>query len=267
MRKTLAFLKRDLLIDTTYRFAFALHLLGILFSVATYYFLARLMGPTVEEGLAEYGGSYFAFVLIGIAFWTYLSTALYAFSGPLHLEQVTGTLEAMLATPTSPLAILLGSSLWSFLLASANVLLYLLVGQFLFGLHLSLGGGLAALVVLGLTVVSFAGLGIMASGFILVLKRGEPVTWAFAAFSSLLGGVFYPVTILPEWLQTISALLPLTYALHALRLALLQGASWASLMQDMAVLLLFSVATLGMGLLAFRYAVRRAKMEGTLTHF
>jgi ABC-2 type transport system permease protein len=89
----------------------------------------------------------------------------------------------------------------------------------------------------------------------------------FNATSSILGGVYYPVTILPGWMQFFASLIPVTYALRAMRLALLQGAPLRELFSDILVLVIFSLVLLPASLLAFRYAVRRAKADGSLSHF
>lgn len=135
------------------------------------------------------------------------------------------------------------------------------------GMDLSGGNLPAALLVLILTVLVFSSLGILSASFVMVLKRGDPVTWMFNGLSTLLGGVYYPITVLPDWLQAISRLLPVTYALEAMRLALLQGASFAELWPNILALLIFGVTLLPASLLIFRYAVRRAKEDGSLTHY
>jgi ABC-2 type transport system permease protein len=110
-------------------------------------------------------------------------------------------------------------------------------------------------------------LGIIAASFIMVLKRGDPVTWVFGTLTNLLSGVFYPVGVMPEWMQFLSNFLPVTYALRAMRLALLQNASFSELLPDILILLAFCIVLLPASLVAFRYAVRRARDDGSLTHY
>ncbi len=129
------------------------------------------------------------------------------------------------------------------------------------------GNLLAALLILFLSIVIFSSLGILAASFVMVLKRGDPITWLFNVSFTLLGGVYYPVTILPEWMQTLSAFLPVTYGLRAMRLALLQGATWATLFPDLLSLFLFGLLLFPLSLSAFRFAVHRARQDGSLTHF
>jgi ABC-2 type transport system permease protein len=267
LRLAWAFLQRDLRSELSYRFAFALQLAGILFNVAVFYFLAQLLGEAAVPYLQPYGGDYFAFVLIGIAFVRYFGVGLSSFASSLRHAQTTGTLEAMLATPTNLSLIILSSAQWSYLITTLQVLVYLLVGVLFLGVDLGRGNYPAALLILLLTVFTFSSLGILAASFIMVLKRGDPITWVFSAVSALLGGVYYPIAVLPAWLRPLSNLLPITYALRGLRMALLQGASFRQLLPDVLALLAFSVVLLPLSLYAFRYAVRRARLEGSLTHY
>ena len=262
-----SFLARDWETETSYRFSFLFQFLGVFFSVAVFYFIAQLLGPAAAPYLAPYGGDYFSFVLIGIAFAGYFGVGLSSFSDSLRQAQTTGTLEAMLTTPTRLSVIILASSFWQYLMTTFRVLVYLAVGAFFLHVNLGKGNYPAALLVLLLTVTSFSSFGILAASFIMVVKRGNPITWLFSSISTLLGGVYYPITILPGWLQWLSNLLPITYALHAMRLTLLQGASLAQVGIDVLALALFSLFLIPISLYSFRYAVQRARIDGSLTHY
>jgi ABC-2 type transport system permease protein len=263
----MAFLERDYLTESSYRFSFLLQILNIFFTAAVYYFIAQLVGQAAAPYLEPYGGDYFSFVLIGVAFAGYFGVGLSSFANNLRQAQTTGTLEAMLATPTRLSTIIVSSSLWDYLLTTLRVVVYLLVGAGLLGVNLGAANYPAALLVLVLTVITFSSLGIVAASFIMVLKRGDPVTWAFSAFSSLLGGVYYPVEVLPAPLQALSRLLPITYALDAMRLALLQGASFGEIAGDLLALVLFCLVLVPLGLYSFRFAVRQARLDGSLAHY
>ena len=267
MLKVLAFVKRDSRLELSYRFSFLLQFCGIFFSVCLFYYVARLLGEAASPYLAPYGGDYFSFVLIGIAFGGYFGVGLSSFATGIRRAQMTGTLEAMLMTPTRLSTIVLCSSLWSYLITTFRVLVYLALGALFLGVNLGQGNYLAALLILALSVVAFSGLGIIAASFVMVLKRGDPIAWLFNVLSSLLGGVYYPIAVLPGWLQCLSRLLPITYSLRAMRLALLQGYSLSALAPDILALALFGLILLPLSLLAFRYAVYRARVDGSLTQF
>lgn len=267
LAKPLAFLRKDLQVATSYRLAFFLQVFGIGFTLTLFFFLSRLIDTTMNPYLGKYGGDYFSFVLIGVAVSNYLSTGLNAFSNKIRDEQVLGTLEAVLATPTRFSTYLLSSALWSFLWASFQIVVYLVLGLLFFGLELENPNYGAALLFLGLTVIAFSSLGIFAASFILVLKRGNPVNWIFTSLSRLLGGVYYPVAILPAWLQKAAYSIPLTYSLEGMRMALLSGEGIANLKKELAALLIFTVFSLVLGGAAARFAIRRARRDGTLGQY
>ncbi len=265
-KKAFSFITRDLVLATSYKFEFFLRLFFIFFSILTFYFVAKLVGGAGMEHLEPYGGDYFSFVLIGIAFSGYLMTALRSFSESIRGEQMMGTLEAMLVTPTSASAIITLSSLWNFIFTSFRVLMYLLIG-ILLGVDMSNANIIGAMAILILTIICFGSIGIISASFIMILKRGDPINMFFMGTSELFGGVLFPITVLPEWLQTISHILPITYSLSGMRHALLQGYSLHALAPEIIALSVFSVVLVPLSLLAFRYAVNKAKVDGSLVQY
>lgn len=262
-----AFLVRDFYTEISYRLAFAIGIGGILFRAFVFYFLSQLIGESATPLLQPYSDDYFSFVLIGIAFGGYFGVGLTGFARALRRAQTTGTLEAMMVTPAPVSLVIVGSAVWSYVYTTFRVLVYLLIGTLLLGLNLGNANYPAALVILLLSIISFASIGIIAASVIMVVKRGDPITTLFGNLANLIGGVFYPVEILPNWLQAIANLLPITYALRAMRLSLLGGASWPELLPDIAALLLFCLVLFPLSLLLFRYAVQRARLDGTLAHY
>ncbi len=267
MRRIFAFLTRDFYQEASYRTAFLLNLAGIFFTTFIFYFLSLFLGDAAAPYLVDYNGDYFAFVLIGIAFGNYFGVGLNSFASALRQAQTTGTLEALLMTPTSVSSIIVGSAAWSYTFTTIRVAAYLLIGTLLLGVSLSGANYAGALVGLALSIVTFASIGIMAAAVIMVIKRGDPITALFASVANLVGGVYYPIEVLPDWLQTVAKLIPITYALRVMRLALLAGAGWAELAPDLLILLGFCVLLFPLSLVVFRYAVRRAREDGSLAHF
>jgi ABC-type multidrug transport system ATPase subunit/ABC-type multidrug transport system permease subunit len=266
-KKALAFLKKDFLIEISYMLAFFLGLFGDIVSISALYFLALLLGSVVMPHLRAYGGDYFSFILIGEAFYGYLKIGLSSFSQKIRGEQVIGTLEAMLVTPTKYSTIIISSAVWNFISHSVSVLTYLLIGVCLFDADFSNANVLVAVSTLALMNLAFSSLGIISASFIMIFKRGDPINFALGRISVLLGGVYYPITILPGWLQHLSYLLPIIYSLNAMRHALLQGNSLQTVIFDLIGLLVFTIIMLPLSLLIFRYAVKKARVNGSLTHY
>ena len=267
LRKMIAFVRKSFLIQASYRVAFIFEWMSIFVAVATFYFIAKLFGEGATPYLKEYNVGYFPFVLMGIAFIGYLSTALRSFSLNIREEQMTGTLEAMLVTPTRISTIIVSMSLWNFIFTSVSTIVYLLFGVVFFKVDLSQMNILAAMIILILTIISFSSIGIISASFVIILKRGDPVSWLVSAFSRFFGGVFFPVAILPKGLQIISYFLPITYSLRGLRHALLQGYSFKMLSFDISILFVFCVTLLPLSIFIFKYAVKKAKVAGSLAHY
>jgi ABC-2 type transport system permease protein len=267
MSTALAFLRRDFSIQLSYRIAFLLQILGIFFGVASFYFLSRLFGSALVPQLEQYGGDYFSFVLIGLAFNSYMGLSLSSFASSIREGQMTGTLEIMLLSPTRLSAILFSSSIWDYLMTTLNVVAYLLFGALIFGFNISQANFPTAIVVLILSVASFSGIGILSAAIVLVVKRGDPIAWIFGGLSTLLAGVYYPITVLPGWLEPLSHALPMTYSLDAMRLAMLRGYSIYEVRYDILILLGFALVLTPLAFLTFRKALKRAKREGSLIQY
>lgn len=266
-RALLGFLRKDFLLTVSYRFATVLAFIQVLSGLLIYFFIDRLFGQDVVGHLQPYGVGYFAYVLLGLALFSFMGTGLSGLAGQVSWEQVTGTLEAVLATPLRPATLTVGLSLSGILYACAEMAAYLLFGGILLGAPVGNSNLLSALVILLLAVISFNSLGLLAASVILVFKRGNPVAWIFQGVAGLLGGVYFPVEVLPDGLQTISALLPVTYAVRGLQLAVYQGASLLALRGEILPLAILTGTLLPLGLLCFGAAIRRAKRDGTLAHY
>jgi ABC-2 type transport system permease protein len=267
LRKLTLLFRRDFAVARSYRAAFVLEVFQALFGVASFYFLARFIeSPKLDRSLPQ-GTTYFSFVLVGIAFFDYLSMALHTFDGSLREARQNGTLENLLVTQTSLPVILAGSSLYPFVLLSLRTLIYLGWGAALFGFPLQDANWLGALLILGASVLAFVGLGILSASYLLVFKRGNPVSWAVIGISSVVGGMMYPVSALPKWLQVLARLIPVTYSLEGMRAALLGHATMRELWPSLAGLLALAAILLPVSFAVFSWALRRTKITGTLTHF
>lgn len=206
-------------------------------------------------------------MLIGVAFADYLSVSLGSFSSQIRSAQMMGTLEALLVTPTSISTILFSSTLYNFSFTSVRVILYLITGVFVFGLNLHFTSLSAFLLVMVLTILAFSGIGLLSAAFIIVFKQGSPINWIVGTASGLLGGVFYPVSVLPSWLKPYVNFLPITHALEAMRQVLLKGATFSAIYDNILALSIFVILLLPLGLLAFGYGLNLARKEGSLIHY
>lgn len=264
LRKLYAFLKRDFLSEVSYRVAFVFQIAGMFLSILAFFFMTKMMDPAAEglDGIPP-----FQWMLVGLSFQYYFSTALYAFSAKIRSEQVLGTLEAMLVSPTPTGMVIFSSAAWDFTFGAIRVLLFLSFAVFVFGvqLHTNSLGALALGCVL--TLLSSAGLGILSASFILYFKRGDPINFFLSGLTTLFGNVFFPSKQLPEYVRWVSDLLPITWSLRIVRGSLLKGQSFADLSGEIGRLAVLTVFLLPMGIYFSRIAIRRAKREGSLVQY
>jgi ABC-2 type transport system permease protein len=266
LRVPWAFIVRDFRQDVSYKLGFLFRVSSAILNVAIYYFIANVFSATAAPYLQSYGGSYFGFVIIGVAFSEYMAIGMSAIGESIREGQTTGTLELMLLSPTRLVVTLFSSSLWSYVFATLRVLVYLLVGLFL-GMQLGNANVPFALLALLISVVSFNALGLFAASVILLMKRGDAVGWGLRVSSLVLSGVYYPVGVLPEWLRPIGQGLPLTHALELLRRSLLLGEGFGQLGGELLTLIGITLVLLPLGVLACSLAIRIARTDGSLSHY
>lgn len=205
------------------------------------------------------------YLLIGTLVWHFLSGIFNIISEMIAWERWEGTIEYTLMAPVRRYNQIFGQAGF----AVAYILLFtaaigLAVSAF-FGLDLSEADLLGALVILLAGSLSFVGIGVVASILPLVYpERGAQMTNIVQAVFLLVSGVYYPVSVLPDWLQVLSKLSPATYVLAGMRAALLPGASDQSLWSYVAPLLVMGVVMLPLGIHLFQRAERYTKRTGKL---
>ncbi|HKZ85807.1 MAG TPA: ABC transporter permease [Anaerolineae bacterium] len=264
VQKLTAFIGHGFALAWSYKLNFASRYLAALVSVLFFYLLDQLF-RRASVSVVE-GSSYFTFVLVGGAFLKYLDVATRSFAESLREEMLMGTLEPLLATATPTRLALLGPSAFMLIEGTLLVIAQLALGVLL-GADLSRANWPSAIVVVVVSLASLLCWGILSAAFTLVFKRSDPITFLVGAIAYVFSGVFFPVAILPPFLQAVSYLLPFTYSLHALRGALLGGAALADLATDLLALLAFTAVLLPLALWAMGYAIRRLKRTGELAHY
>jgi ABC-2 type transport system permease protein len=266
LRVPWAFIVRDFRMDISYKLGFLFRVSSGVLMVAIYYFISNVFGDTAAPYLKAYGGSYFAFVVIGVAFSEYMSIGINAIGDSVREGQMAGTLELMLLSPTRLAVTLVSSSLWSYVFASLRISVYLIVGAAL-GLGLGNANVPFALLSLALAIASFSALGLLTASVILLMKRGDLLGWALRVGSLLLAGVYYPIEVLPGWLRVASQALPLTHALELLRRSILLGDGFGQLWGELLALIGLTLVLFPLGLLACHTAIHIAQTDGSLSHY
>jgi ABC-2 type transport system permease protein len=231
---------------------------------SVWYFIARFLSGAADAKVAAYGGSYVAFVVIGVVFYQAGTAAL---NGPFDAISTAfwdKRLEGYHLAPRGVWAYVLGRTLWKWGYATLLQLAVLAIIAGFGGVGASLRvQPLPALLSYALFVGAVFGLGLCGASlfFLLEVKQGrEPIGWLVSYAVQITSGVYVPLATLPAWLRDVGYLLPHTYALAAIRASLLPGD--APIWSNVAILAGFAIVTLGVGIRALRHAIRTAEAEG-----
>jgi ABC-2 type transport system permease protein len=134
-----------------------------------------------------------------------------------------------------------------------------------FDLDLSNANYWGALLVLAVASVSLVGFGVVAAVLpLLSPEKGQQVSYIVSSVLLLVSGVYYKVSVLPEWMQAIATVSPVTYALEGSRAALQDGAGIAELWDSIWVLIVMGAVFVPLGLFVFHLGERYAKKTGKL---
>jgi ABC-type multidrug transport system permease subunit len=257
-----ALLARDLRIARTYRLAVALELVFGLLNLAVFFFVSDLL-DTGDVALPV-PGDYFDFAAVGIAIALVVDAAVAGIAMRLREEQLTGTLEELITHPVRSSDFALGLGALPLALASVRVVAYLLAGWLFLGLDLANADWVGAVVVFLAIAGALLSIGAVVAAVTLLVKRSEVVVGLAAFAISMLGGAFFPISVLPEPLQSIAEVLPTTFIFDGARDALLVGSGWG---EEALALAVFAVVALPISLWVFSRALGRARTTGTLSEY
>jgi len=205
------------------------------------------------------------YLLVGTLVWHYLAVIFNNISEMIAWERWEGTIEYTFMAPISRFTHMIGQTLFSLVYGLLHTGVILGVVALFFHLNLrdaNLFGGLLMLVAGSL---SFVGLGIVASVLPLLFpERGAQMTHVIQALLLLISGVYFPISVLPEWIQPLARFSPATYVLEGMRAALLDGAGTDTLLGHLGRLVIIGVIAIPVGLAIFRQAEKYAKRTGKL---
>jgi ABC-2 type transport system permease protein len=205
------------------------------------------------------------FLLVGALIWSYLSMIFDVLSETVQWERWEGTIEYTFMSPTSRVTHLLGMGVYAVVYGIARTAVVLGVAMLAFDLDLSEANYWAALVVLAVCSISLVGFGVVAAVMpLLSPEKGQQVTYIVSALLLLVSGVYYPVKVLPEWMQVIAQYSPVTYALEGSRAALQDGVGLSQLWGSIWPLLIMGAVFVPMGLFVFHLGESYAKRTGKL---
>jgi len=272
IRQIYAVVWANLMIFFSYKYSVITDLLSMAASIVMYFFVGILVDPS-QLASRGYGNSYAAFALVGVATSQYLWVCLSRLSHMIQHDIRGGTLETVAVTQINMGAYFLGQTMRGYLISLVSLLGMFAVGLFALRLPLvinlyTVGAFLLAFI---LSIVANQAIGFITAGIVMVYKRGDPVTFILSGLNEFLSGVLYPLKMLQQFpiLNWMSQALPFTYALDAMRKALIGGATLFSpdVYYDVISLVIFSVVLLPIGLKVLQRGYNKIRENGTMATY
>lgn len=257
-----AVVKRDALRYLSYRTALVGQLLGILFSLVLFYYVSRLV--QVEAFASP--DDYFAFVVIGIVIFQVLQSTL-GVAGTVYGELLAGTFERTVVSPLGAVGGILSMIVFPFILALVIAAATLLLGAVAFGLSVEWDTAALAVPVAGLGALSFTAIALVFVAGVLLFKQAGSGIGFVTAGIAIISGLYFPVSLLPSWIQWAADAQPFTPAVDLLRHLLVGQESRRSPWAAVGTLAGFAVVLLPLALLAVRASVARARRRGTIIEY
>jgi ABC-2 type transport system permease protein len=258
-----SFVKRDTKILLSYRMRLAAMLLSVFFSLTLFYYISRLVSVQQFDSPDDY----YAFAVIGLVILQVINSGLQTPPTTLRQELVAGTFERVVLSPFGAVGGAVSLMIFPFLLTMVISIGMLLFATVVFGVPVEWATVPLAIPAAALASLAFAPFGMFLLAVVLVFKQAQGgVTWVIALIS-LVAGLYFPVALLPDWIEWLSEVQPFTPAVDLLRNLLvgteLQNSAWA----DVAKLIGFAAVLLPVATWVTGRAVRTAQRRGTIIEY
>ncbi len=224
----------------------------------------------IAKGIPAVGGTIdvpkvTTILLVGAVIWAYLGIIFEILTETVAWERWEGTIEYTFMAPLSRPVHLIGMGVFAVAYGVVRAALLFAVVAAFFSLSMPDANFASALLILAVASVSFIGIGMMTAVLPLISpEKGSQLGFVAQGILLVVSGVYYPTSVLPQWMQWLSTISPATYALRGIRAAILGGAGVQALWGDIWPLILIGIVSIPLGLATFRRGERYAKKHGKL---
>jgi len=254
--------KRDFLVFLSYRLRFLSEIVAATLGVTLFYYVSRL----ITGGAFSSSDEYFAFAVLGLVVLEVLTAALIVMPMALRQELVAGTFERALVSAFGPIQCLLTMSVFPFLAAFVSAMITIAVAALIFGMPVDWSTAPLALPAAALGFVAFLPFAVLITAAVFVVKQVGAGAGLLITCLSLVAGVLFPVFLLPDWIEWMSDVQPLTPALDLLR-HLVVGSPLDSVWRTVARLVAFAAVLLPLSIAVLQACLRYAQRHGTVLEY
>jgi ABC-2 type transport system permease protein len=256
-------MQKDFRTAVSYRVGFVTTVIASFWGLIAFRFISKLVNTGQFSGSST---AYFQYTVVGLLFASILEPTAAGTAVAVRSEQVQGTLEYLASQPVR--RVYLGLSWSAFgLVQSIAVAFVVLLLTIPLGFGVSNVNVPVVVAVVLLTIVVFSAVGNFGAALVMLVQQGVPLVAGLLSIIGIVSGTIFPISEFPPWLQTIAHLSPLTYALEALRSALLSNQPSTSYVKDILILLGSAIVLLPLSAVGLERSFRIAQRRGTLSTF
>jgi ABC-2 type transport system permease protein len=261
-----AFVEREIALSKRY---WAWEIVWLVYGIVTSLSVAYigLAAPAISGGQVDQAAvsRFVLYLLVGTIAWRFLGIIFENIGEVIAWERWEGTIEYTFMSPVPRLTHLLGMCAATLVRSIAFSVAILAAVTLFLPVDLSRANALSAIVLLAVGALAFIGLGIASASFPLMwTEKGLQMAYIVQAVVLLVSGVYYPVDVLPGWMQLLATISPATYVIRGMRSALMDGTDLASLWPEIWPALVVGVLSIPLGLRLFIAVERYAKRTGRL---
>src|SRR5947207_7785484 len=262
-----AFVEREIALSKRY---WAWEIVWLVYGIVTSLSVAYigLAAPAITGGQVDQAAvsRFVLYLLVGTIAWRFLGIIFENIGEVIAWERWEGTIEYTFMSPVPRLTHLLGMCAATLVRALVFSIGILAAVTLFVPVDLSHANVVSALVLLAVGALAFVGLGIASAAFPLMwTEKGLQMAYIVQAVVLLVSGVYYPVSVLPAWMQVLSVVSPATYVIRGMRAALMDGADVATLWPEVWPALVVGILSIPLGLRLFVAVERYAKKNGRVT--
>ena len=261
------FVIRNLRMLFTYKLAFSVSFLSIVFNFLYLVLFGTMFGTNEVSGISQYGGDFISYILIGSIGWGYLWSIMSSTSSGLRIEMMMGTLETILLTRTKLYTMMIAYALYGILFGIISMAILVVIGLLMFGFSVFATANIYTILIFVLSGAMMMGFGMFFGGLTIWLKNIGQTVPLIQNITTFFCGVYFPITVLPGYLQPIHKFIPFYYPIEGLRLSLLPSPPEGKIIEIIIIIGILTVIFGIIGLFTLKKGLEKAKKDGSLAYY
>lgn len=261
-----ALLRASFLTAASYRLRFVQALVVSVITVIPVFFVSNALQPMMGPTIQNEGRDFFSFLVVGFVVLAFVVMCVDTLPTQVGGDINNGFFEALLGAPVGTPTILVGLVAYPILFTMLRGMVMLSLAAIL-GVHFSLVRLPEVVLIVSLLAVAHFGVSLIATGLMVAFRTTLAIPQVVITASGFLGGVYWPTSVIPSWVYSVSEFVPLTYGLRALRQTVLEGRGLLQVADDVLTLSAFAGCLISLGILVMSVSLAYARRRGTLSQY